>query len=173
MNAALLLIPLLFIRYVYLYYISKDAFLKASQLAPMNDLEKRMYLFYVFFNILLFLSLFFLKIQTASLLYIIGFALFIFSIFYLTVTTYYYGLAGVDGFCQDGPYRFSRNPMYLVYFFYFLSAVFLTRSLALLLFLVCFQFFGHWLILSEERWCKDLFGQKYLDYMERVPRYLF
>ncbi len=142
MSAAFLLIPLLFIRYVYLYYVSKDAFLKAGQLAPMNGLEKRMYVFYLLFNILLFLALFFLRIRTTSVFYLIGVVLFILSVFNLTICTYYFGSVGADGFCHNGPYRFSRHPMYLAYFSYFLAAVFLTQSLALLL-LLCFFSFSH------------------------------
>jgi protein-S-isoprenylcysteine O-methyltransferase Ste14 len=35
-----------------------------------------------------------------------------------------------------------------------------------------FQISAHWIILSEERWCVNKFGQEYINYMNKVRRYI-
>ena len=47
----------------------------------------------------------------------------------------------------------------------------LTRSVLLLGLVVIFQISAHWIILAEERWCLDQFGEKYARYMSEVNRY--
>ncbi len=74
---------------------------------------------------------------------------------------------------MDGPFRISRNPIYL-------SGVTLSLGLAILLgSLVAFAFpIAMWLILdrlyipSEEAALESLFGQTYLEYKTRVRRWI-
>lgn len=73
---------------------------------------------------------------------------------------------------MNGLYRVSRNPMYISYFLYFLGCAILTNSWILLLFLIAFQTSSHWIILSEERWCIENFGDEYIKYMNKVRRYI-
>ncbi len=77
-----------------------------------------------------------------------------------------------NGINLKGLYRFSRNPMYVAYFVYFLGCVILTHSLILFLILMVFQISAHWIILSEERWCIRQFGDEYIKYMNKVRRYI-
>ncbi|MFR9147785.1 isoprenylcysteine carboxylmethyltransferase family protein [Hungatella sp.] len=76
------------------------------------------------------------------------------------------------GINQNGLYRLSRNPMYLSYFLYFIGCVILTRSVILCVIVVLFQIASHWIILSEERWCMNTFGDAYRQYMKTVRRYI-
>ena len=46
----------------------------------------------------------------------------------------------------------------------------LSRLLAALVLL--FQLSEHWIILAEERWCREQFGAPYEAYRKRVRRYL-
>lgn len=77
-----------------------------------------------------------------------------------------------NGININGLYRFSRNPMYVSYFVYFLGCAMMTDSWILLVLTVVFQISSHWIILSEERWCMAKFGKEYKDYMEKVRRYI-
>lgn len=47
------------------------------------------------------------------------------------------------GICRNGLYRFSRNPMYVAYFIYFLGCVLLAQSVVLLLLVCVFQLSAH------------------------------
>ncbi|MEW5783496.1 MAG: methyltransferase [Bacillota bacterium] len=56
---------------------------------------------------------------------------------------------------RQGLYRFSRNPMYLIYYLFLLDTAFSTGSLPYLFLSAVFQLSVHWVILSEERWCLE------------------
>ncbi len=73
----------------------------------------------------------------------------------------------------DGPYRFSRNPMLLgVYIYYIGVIIWLLKCWPL----VVFAFIVVLLTLqvrSEEKRLEADFGEEYRVYREKVPRYLF
>lgn len=83
-----------------------------------------------------------------------------------------FGRPSPGPFREDGLYRFSRNPMYVSYFVYFAGCVLLTRSRLLAALVLLFQLSEHWIILAEERWCREQFGAPYEAYRKRVRRYL-
>lgn len=58
------------------------------------------------------------------------------------------------------------------YFVYFAGCVLLTRSRLLAALVLLFQLSEHWIILAEERWCREQFGAPYEAYRKRVRRYL-
>ena len=83
-----------------------------------------------------------------------------------------FGRPSPGPFREGGLYRFSRNPMYVSYFVYFAGCVLLTRSRLLAALVLLFQLSEHWIILAEERWCREQFGAPYEAYRKRVRRYL-
>ena len=113
-----------------------------------------------------------MKVQAGKPEFFTGLAVYLLGVAVLAVSTVQFARPGQDGLNTGGIYRVSRNPMYVGYFIYFLGCVIFTRSLPLLLSLLVFQISAHWIIRSEERWCKKKFGAAYLDYMKRVRRYL-
>ena len=48
----------------------------------------------------------------------------------------------------------------------------LTRSVLLFGLVAVFQISAHWVILAEERWCLEQFGERYRRYMGKVRRYI-
>ena len=80
------------------------------------------------------------------------------------------GLA--DGLVSSGPYLVTRNPQYVGDFFLFVgvalfansAVVLVTHLLTALVLLVA--------PLAEEPWLEEQYGQAYLDYRQRAPRYL-
>ena len=79
---------------------------------------------------------------------------------------------GPHGFADNGLYRVSRNPMYVSYLLVLLGIATLAASPAMLALALGFQAAGHRLVLAEERWCLERFGNPYEAYMGRTPRYL-
>jgi protein-S-isoprenylcysteine O-methyltransferase Ste14 len=74
---------------------------------------------------------------------------------------------------RRGPYRFSRNPIYLAYGPLWLGWIVFYGSAALLLTCVVGWFFvNSVLIPSEERKLEARFGEAYRDYKRTVPRWL-
>lgn len=172
MNAIVLLIPLLLIRYGLLRLLSKEALKRAAYFPPLLGAERTAFWVYQGSTLLIFVYLFFLKIRADSIWFIAGLLLYgLGTALYIASVANYAAMKG-NGVSMTGLYRVSRNPMYVSYFLYFLGCALLTRSLILFVLLLIFQVSSHWIILSEERWCVQRFGQEYVRYMERVGRYV-
>lgn len=172
MNAFLLVIPFILIRFVLLSIIDKEALKRASFFAPLIGKEKVAYGFYQISTILIFIYLCFLKITTDSFWYYVGLVIYGLGILLCIVSVLNFARPAENGINLKGFYQVSRNPMYVANFIYFLGCVLLTQSFILSAILIVFQISAHWIILSEERWCVKEFGEEYIDYMNHVRRYI-
>lgn len=76
------------------------------------------------------------------------------------------------GFIETGLYKYSRNPQYVFYSiaFIFLGILVASSKAIVLLALVSFCYLSS--LFPEERWLAEQYGEKYLAYKRRVPRYL-
>lgn len=72
-----------------------------------------------------------------------------------------------------GPYRFTRNPMYVSATIVLIGICLATASLMLAGYLVVAVLLQHFMILAEERVCKQKYGTVFENYLKNVPRYLF
>lgn len=73
----------------------------------------------------------------------------------------------------EGPYKFTRNPMYLGVTLALLgAAIYLGDLLAFLSPIVFFMFVSIRFIPREEKLMEKLFGKKYLDYKKKVRRWI-
>jgi protein-S-isoprenylcysteine O-methyltransferase Ste14 len=172
MNAFPTVIPLILIRFGLLSLFGKDAVKRAAFFAPLIGKEKTAYWFYQISNILIFVFLCFLKITTDPHWLYAGLVIYGLGVLLCLGSVINFAKPAENGINIKGLYRVSRNPMYVAYFVYFLGCVLLTRSPVLLILLLIFQISAHWIILSEERWCISKFGKEYIDYMNKVRRYI-
>lgn len=79
----------------------------------------------------------------------------------------------VAAFVPDGPYRFTRNPMYVGFGLVFLGGALWVNSLWLLVLLVVALFVvQQTAILREERYLERKFGVAYTEYKARVRRWV-
>jgi protein-S-isoprenylcysteine O-methyltransferase Ste14 len=74
---------------------------------------------------------------------------------------------------REGPYRFTRNPLYVSAAIVFLGICLATANIMLVAYLVIATLLQHFMILAEERICKDKYGVTFENYSKKVPRYLF
>ena len=73
----------------------------------------------------------------------------------------------------EGPYSIVRHPLYVFSLIGVLGIGFGSENLLILTVIVIFYLFYYpFTILAEERKLTDRFGQAYLDYMARTPRFL-
>jgi len=73
----------------------------------------------------------------------------------------------------DGPYRFSRNPLYIAAAGVYLGITFWVNGLAPLLLIVPMTWLLHWgIVLREERYLKSKFGDTYESYQRSVRRWI-
>lgn len=173
MNGFFLLLPFLAVRFGLLGSLNKNAVSRAAYFAPLQGKEKIAYSIYQVSNIGLFLSLIFLKAAADfSILFYMGLLCYFGGLLLCAAVIVSFSAPDDSGMNANGIYQFSRNPMYIAYFICFLGMAFLTQSLVLFVILLIFQISAHWIILSEERWCTEKFGEAYKKYMRTVRRYL-
>ena len=172
MNAALLLIPVILLRYGLLGLLSKEALNRAVFLPPLVGRKRAALWLYLISNIAMFVYLFFLQIRLEPAWFYIGLILYGLGIVSYAISIVNYARPNVNGVNLKGLYRVSRNPMYVAWFIYFMGCVLLTRSFILFAILLVFQISSHWIILSEESWCLKQFGEEYGKYMRKVRRYI-
>ncbi|HEU5040160.1 MAG TPA: isoprenylcysteine carboxylmethyltransferase family protein, partial [Gemmatimonadales bacterium] len=73
----------------------------------------------------------------------------------------------------DGPYRFTRNPMYLGFTLWYLAGTAWVNSLWLLVLLpVVLLVMQRGVITREEAYLERRFGREYTEYRARVRRWL-
>jgi len=73
---------------------------------------------------------------------------------------------------QTGLYRFSRNPMYVGVYATLSAAILRTLNPILLLVAAYVVIVHHKIVLAEEAHLRDVCGQEYRTYCDRVRRYL-
>jgi protein-S-isoprenylcysteine O-methyltransferase Ste14 len=76
------------------------------------------------------------------------------------------------GLTQTGLYRFSRNPMYVGAYATLCAAVLRTLNPILLLVVAYVIVVHHKIVLAEEAHLREVFGQEYRTYSNRVRRYV-
>ena len=173
MNGFILLLPFFFIRFVVLAVLDRTSLQRAAMFAPLKGNEKTAYYIYLLTNAGVILYPFFLTVKPKlSPLFLVGLICYLLGLLLCLFTVKAFSSPDKSGLNTDGIYRFSRNPMYVSYFFCFLGMALLTRSLLLLGVVLPFQVSGHFIILSEERWCRKKFGAAYEEYCRKVPRYI-
>lgn len=171
MNAGFLLIPLFLMRYLLLHLLDKKALRRAAFVPPLLGQERVAFVFYQLATLALPFYCFFLHIHSSQFLFWSGLIIYFAGVLLMLFACISFARPAENGLLQHGFYRFSRNPIYLAVFVYFFGIVLLTKSWLLLVLLAVFQFSEHWIILAEERWCRQQFGAPYLLYQQQVRRY--
>lgn len=173
MSGFWLLLLFLLVRFGLLSIIKKEAIQRAGYFAPIQKSEKIAYYTYQLSNIILFLCLIVSSVKIDySLQFYFGLVFCMVGILLCAISVVCFAFPNDKGLNSNGIYKFSRNPMYLAYFVYFLGTAFLTQSLIMLVTVFIFQISAHWIIRSEERWCIAKFGKSYEDYIKTVRRYI-
>jgi protein-S-isoprenylcysteine O-methyltransferase Ste14 len=104
-------------------------------------------------------------------------------VFLLGMTMYALGLLGfvwalfnfkdspMDQPVKNGLYRYSRNPQWVTMAMVLFSIGIAVGSGMILLSFAVRIVCNHFRILGEEKYCLELYGEPYRQYMKRVPRY--
>jgi protein-S-isoprenylcysteine O-methyltransferase Ste14 len=103
---------------------------------------------------------------------VVGSIVYSFGMALLVSTVHTFVKTPIDIPVVDGLYRYSRNPLYLSATLVFSGICMATTNLVLLAILIVLFTLQHFMILAEERACRQNFGMAYERYVEKVPRYL-
>ena len=76
-----------------------------------------------------------------------------------------------DRLITEGPYRFTRNPLYVADTFIFVGFALIGNSLLMMILMALLVKIILLLPLIEEPWLLKQYGNQYRDYLEKTPRY--
>lgn len=172
LTGLLIVVPVLLTRYLLTSLLNREAVKRAAFFPPTQGLEKPAYVVNILTTLLLLVMPFFMRINLHGLMGVAGLGISLVSLVLYGISIIHFARPDAGGINRTGLYAVSRNPMYVAFFLYFLGACMMTRSWLLLAILVIFQVSVHFMILAEERWCKETFGEAYFTYLKTVRRYL-
>lgn len=72
----------------------------------------------------------------------------------------------------QGPYQYTRNPLYIADTLIFLGFAIISNSLLVYILMILLVIILLFLPLLEEPWLLEQYGKQYEDYMSKVPRYI-
>ena len=164
-NGFLMILPMLVIRFLLPKGKTLGAMAKLQYFPETFGIERfALRIYFITNSLLVFSPLFFPLAPPPLLLAGILIELLGLVIFTLSIMTF----SSTAGFVESGIYRHTRNPMYIGYLLVFLATGVAMANLFYLILTILYQIAVHFLILSEERWCKATYGQPYKDYLDRV-----
>lgn len=114
----------------------------------------------------------FLPLKTGTFWFTVGLVIYIIGALMMVWAFLSYGKAPLDKTVTGGIYRISRNPMYTFYSICIIGTIIASASLWLLILFIPFVLATHRVILGEERYCAETYGEPYMKYKKSTPRYL-
>lgn len=169
LNGFLLTLPMLALRFGIPALMNKKALAELDYFPPVQGREKLALKVYFISNTFLIFSPALAEIQPAGAIKAGGWVVYLIGVVILAMSLRDY--CRQEGLKTGGIYHVSRNPLCMGYLGVFLGTALLISSWFHLVLTVIYQIAVHGLILSEERWCLEAFGEEYYQYFKNTPRY--
>jgi protein-S-isoprenylcysteine O-methyltransferase Ste14 len=152
--------------------IDKEVMKKLGADRPLNDDEKKLLNIYslLFFAIVAYSV--FLPLELGTVWFYVGFIIYLLGVIVETVAMMNFFTTAVDEPVNKGIYRFSRNPMYFGIFLIFFGTSIACVSLIFLVLTAIFMILSHIVVVHEERFCTQKYGDSYQEYLNRIPRWI-
>ena len=114
----------------------------------------------------------FLTMQFGTLLFYIGLAVYVVSGIATVITFLNYFSTPLDQPIRKGMYKISRNPIYVFASLMIAGIALMCHSVIMGVIVILHFILQHFIILEEEKFCLEKYGEGYKEFKERVPRYL-
>lgn len=110
-------------------------------------------------------------LRLGTVVFYIGFILFLIGLVILVSATYYFVNRSSKEVMTKGVYTLSRHPMYVATFFICLGAGVASASWVLIALTLLLSGCFYKEALLEEKYCLNTFGNAYIRYMRKTPRW--
>ncbi len=152
--------------------IDKRVLKKLGADRSLSDNEKTLLNIYsvLFFAIVAYSV--FLPLELGTVWFYAGLAIYLLGVIIETIAMLNFFTTAVDKPVNKGIYRFSRNPMYFGIFLIFLGTSIACASPIFLLLTTIFMILSHIVVVYEERFCIQKYGNSYREYLNRIPRWI-
>ncbi len=114
----------------------------------------------------------FLPLQLNSIWFFMGLTFFIVGTTFMAIATVNFITTPVDHVITKGIYRISRHPMYLATILICVGTGIAATSWLFILVCIIMTFCFHLEALIEERYCLHQYGDTYMEYKNRTPRWI-
>jgi len=153
--------------------INKGAVAKSDVAAPpYNKTENKIVKFYQLSYVLFLIYSIFLPLKLGTTWFYIGLPICLLGLIMLTITTVNFATTPLDEPVTKGLYSYSRHPMYLTQILMFIGVGIACASWIFLLFAILRTIASLMLVIPEERFCLEKYGNSYREYMNKTPRYI-
>jgi protein-S-isoprenylcysteine O-methyltransferase Ste14 len=154
------------------WLIDKEVLKKGSGAESLSETEKKISYAVSFLPFVLFAYSIFLPLKLGTIWFFAGFIIYLLGAIIMTAGMLSFFATAADKLVTTGVYRFSRNPIYFGMFLIFGGTGIACVSWIFLLLTAVFIIVLHIFIVSEERSCLQKYGDPYLEYMNRTPRWI-
>jgi len=138
----------------------------------LNETEKKISNIYSFLFFALIAYGIFLPLKLGTVWFYAGFLIYLLGVIIETIAMIDFFTTAVDKPVTKGVYCFSRNPMYFGMFLIFVGTSIACVSWVFLLLTAVFIILSHIVVVSEERFCLQKYGNAYREYMNKIPRWI-
>ncbi|MHC3128904.1 MAG: isoprenylcysteine carboxylmethyltransferase family protein [Candidatus Bathyarchaeota archaeon] len=152
--------------------IDKRVLKKLGADLPLSDNEKNLLNIYSFLFFAIIAYSIFLPLKLGTVWFYVGLITYVVGVIIETIAMMNFFTTAVDKPVTKGVYRFSRNPMYFGIFLIFLGTSIACVSWVFLLLTAVFIILSHIVVVSEERFCLQKYGNAYREYLNRIPRWI-
>ena len=155
-------------------FISKELYKKLSNPPDMrlSASEKAIGYIATVITYIAFLYAIFLPLKIGTAWFYVGLFIFLLSIAVMIIAGINFTTTPVNRPVIKGVYRYSRHPFYLSHILAFIGIGIATASWIMLLVAIIFFILGNIIASSEERYCKEKYGDTYREYLNKVPRWI-
>lgn len=114
----------------------------------------------------------FLPLKLGTAWFYVGLCIYLLGMIFLTMATLNFATTPLDKPVTKGVYRISRHPMDFGGFLIYISTGIACTSWIFLLLAIVFIILMNTLVIPEERWCLEKYGNAYQEYMDRTPKWI-
>jgi protein-S-isoprenylcysteine O-methyltransferase Ste14 len=152
--------------------IDKEVLKKLGADRPLSDDEKKLLNVYSLLFFAIIACSIFLPLELDTVWFYTGLIIYVVGVIIETVAMTNFFTTSVDKPVNKGIYRFSRNPMYFGMFLIFFGTSIACVSLIFLMLTAIFIILSHIVVVYEERFCTQKYGNSYQEYLNRIPRWI-
>jgi len=153
-------------------YDYKAQFKKSAAYPPPNKSEKIMNNLGTAILIILIIYSIFLPLPSGTPLLYAGIALFLVGLIISVVARISWRTTPIDEPITKGLYKYSRHPIYIGVFVQYIGICIASASWLFLLLMTVHIFLAILCVPAEERYCLKKYGETYLKYLNRTPRWI-
>ena len=150
----------------------KALFKKSSTIPPLNKIEKIIGIVSILIDVLLFTYSIFLPLPLGTAWFYTGLAIFLLGLTIWEIAGISWTATPVDEPITTGLYHYSRHPIYIAIFLQFIGTGIASASWLFLLLVIIPTILTIILIIPEERFCLEKYGDAYRKYMNGTPRWI-